>query len=145
MTPWSFRRPPFLEESYPRETRLMLIPRLLELGFTKEDTRSALKLSHIQVVKDDLCILRDQHTIGPELKPTDLHTRLRRVIALCARLEGLDGMDGFLRSVLIDWMQQFVHEEDNKASFLFPTMLGSKGERDIIPITKVLRFRRRPA
>lgn len=145
MTPWSFRRPPFREEPYPRETRLMLIPRLLELGFTKEDIRSALGLSHIQVVKDDLRILRDQHAIGPELKPTDLHTRSRNVVALCARLEGLDGMDGLLRSVLIDWMRQFICEENNGVSFLFPTMLGSKGEGDVIPITKVLHFRRRPA
>ncbi len=145
MTSWNFRRPPFREEPYQRETRLMLIPRLLDLGFTKEDNRSALELSHIQVVKDDLHILRKTHAISHDLNPADLQTRLRRAITLCARLDGLEGMDGLLHSVLIHWMRQFIREENNGTSFLFPTMLGSRGEGDIIPITKVLHFRRKKA
>jgi len=121
------------EEPYPRETRLVLIPRLIELGFTKEDIRCALELSHIQVVKDDLHILRGRHVIGSDLKPVDFSTRLQNAISLCAHLEGQEGTHGLLRSILLSWMSHVAPKEDVEASFVFPTMVGQKG--DVIPIT----------
>jgi hypothetical protein len=130
------------ESRYPRNTRLELIPRLLDLGFTKEDLRIALECSDLQVIKDDLRILRQQNKIGPDLFPKDLPVRLRQTIVLCAQLEDTDGWNALLRRVLLQWMRRLAHESSSYPSLAFPTLLASSGE--ICPIV-VRRSQQRPA